>query len=581
MSSANASATSKQADDRDFGVLDRNSLSSEDLRLENNPSKASFIDQDHSNSRPQETAQMSSMFVAKCIVKGETEKALPTTFEVCKEHDIDTTNVTFCYSADDISNSPHNSYEDLKAPLEGGYGWVCCVCVTLIMFSTWGANSAFGVFLAYFFNNGVFLHATKFDYALIAGMTVAFGQGLAPLAMVLTRILGCKMPMYAGIVVLFLGFFLASFATKLWHLYVTQGVLVGISIALLYAPATTIIPGWFFKKRSLAIGVSLMGTGAGGVTYSLAVNKLIGETGHHYWALRMMAIVCSITLVVSVTLLKERNPSTPTGLSSLSKVRQQFEIVYSLQVSKMPNVLLLAVWFAFALFAYNLMIFTLSPYGVAKGLNSKQASLLTTSLNASQCLGRPVMGFLGDRIGKLNVTVILTTCLTVFMFAFWLNCHSFLQLLFFSICVGSCVGVANVMSTVLVADMVNVDYFLPAWSLVNAAGAPFLLVCEVVAQALVVERPTQNPYLHTQVFAGLCFSAALLLIMLLREFKVRKVLQEGLKTTEFEIEDCLKGARGDRNLELKNFVEEQELLGNLLTRGAKGFLRRMFYPVKV
>lgn len=473
----------------------------------------------------------------------------------------------------------NRSTENLDLPPDGGYGWVCCVCVTFIMFSSWGANSAFGVFLAYYFNSGVFPGASKYDYALIAGMSVAFGQGCAPLAMVLARIKGCKYPMYLGICLLFVGFLLGSFATKLWQLYVTQGVLVGISIALLYAPATTIIPGWFLKKRSSAIGLSLVGTGAGGVTYSLAVNKLIEETGHQYWPLRMLAIACTITCIVSTVLLKQRNPPKPAGLKSLSGILQQFKAVFSFKVTRQYNVIMLTVWFAFALFGYNLMVFTISPYGVAKGLSARQASLLTTTLNAAQCFGRPSMGFLGDKIGRMNVTVILTTCLTIFMFAFWLNCQGFLELLFFAICVGSCVGVANVMSTVLVADMVEPEHFLPAWSLVNSAGAPFLLVCEVVAQAMVDTNNHVNPYLHTQIFAGLCFFCALVLICILRELKVRNILQDRLKVANLHLEQIWT-SESDEDSKV-SLWEKKQKYDILLTKSPRYFFYRMFYPMKV
>ena len=299
-----------------------------------------------------------------------------------------------------------------------------------------------------------------------------------------TKIFGCKPPMYAGIAMLFCGFMLASFATKLWQLYLTQGVLVGFSIALLYAPSTTVIPGWFTQRRSLAVGMSLVGTGAGGITYSLSVSEIIQKHGHHAWALRMMAISCTATCVLATLLLKPFNAPDAVGVKSWLAASKEFKKIFCLRVAKIYSVDLVSLWFVFALFGYNLMIFTLSPYAVAMGLTPHQASLLTTSMNAAQTFGRPVMGYLGDKFGRVNTTVVLTAVLTIFVFAFWLTCHTFIQLLMFSICMGSCVGVGNVMSTVLVADLVQPADFLAAWSLVNALGSPFLLNCEIIAQAL-------------------------------------------------------------------------------------------------
>ncbi|KAL3229726.1 putative transporter ESBP6 [Nakaseomyces bracarensis] len=410
---------------------------------------------------------------------------------------------------------------ELDLPPDGGYGWVCAFCVFLVMFSTWGCNSGFGVFLGFYLNNDTYPGASKYDYAFTAGLTVFLGQGLAPFVMVLMRVIGLKPTMLFGDALLLAGFLLASFSKKIWQLYLTQGVLAGAAISLVFVPATAVIPGWFLKRRAIAMGISLLGTGAGGVTYGLAVNKMIQNDGNTRWALRILAITCSISIIVATALIKERKPFKPVGLKHPSLIKDQFILMFRINLIQKPYVLLIATWFAFALFAYNLMIFTLSPYAIARGMSSHDAATLTAILNGSQAIGRPCMGFAGDKFGRTNVTIVLTCCLSIFMYAFWIPAHTMVQLIFFSICVGSCVGVANVMSTVLIADMAGPKDFLPAWAFVNYAGCPLLLFTEVIAQALTVPSHKSNPYLHTQVFAGSCFTFALFLACLLREYIVR------------------------------------------------------------
>jgi hypothetical protein len=48
---------------------------------------------------------------------------------------------------------------------------------------------------------------------------------------------------------------LASFATELWQIYLTQGLLYGIGGAFVFAPSISLPPQWFVKYRSLATGV--------------------------------------------------------------------------------------------------------------------------------------------------------------------------------------------------------------------------------------------------------------------------------------------------------------------------------------
>jgi MFS family permease len=80
------------------------------------------------------------------------------------------------------------------------------------------------------------------DYALIGGFNFAFALLVAPLATIMTRRIGVRAPMFGGVVVLSGGFAAASFSSRIWHLYLTQGLCIGIGIGLLYIPATAVVP---------------------------------------------------------------------------------------------------------------------------------------------------------------------------------------------------------------------------------------------------------------------------------------------------------------------------------------------------
>lgn len=51
----------------------------------------------------------------------------------------------------------------------------------------------------------------------------------------------------------------ASWATKVWQLIVLQGVLCGLSGAVLYTPVLLWLNGWFHMKRGLATGIIFSG----------------------------------------------------------------------------------------------------------------------------------------------------------------------------------------------------------------------------------------------------------------------------------------------------------------------------------
>ena len=501
----------------------------------------------------------------------------------------------------------------LDLPPDKGYAWVASFNCWLVMFNTWGCNAAFGVFLSFFLNNDVFPGANRYDYALVAGMSVAMGQVFAPPALICMRLLGVRPVVLFGAVLMCVGFVLASYSVKYWQLLMTQGVMVGISLAFSGAPLLTILPGWFLKWRAVAIGAALFGTGAGGVTYALAVNKMIQDHGDTKLCFQMLAITCSVSVGICVLLARTRTPVTAPGPRNWALIKSEIHRMFQLRVFIQPKVILIALWFTLSLFGYNLMIFTLSPYAVARGMTQHQGSSLTAIMNGAQSIGRPLMGLAGDRYGRANLTVLMTIILTILMYGFWLPAHTYVQLIFFSIMVGCCVGVANVMNTVLLADMVGPGDFLPAWAFVNSAPSPALLCSEIVAQALTDDKRPSNPYRHTQIFAGCCFCAALILIFLLREIAVENKLKlrqmetlEKVKKKEKLGEDSqvgrsgshtgdqerLEGEVGDGKIkgvkEQEAVEEDWELLNKrrdryevLLGRGPWKYFMRMFYPIKV
>lgn len=483
----------------------------------------------------------------------------------------------------------NKSTGQLELPPDKGYAWVVVFSVFLIMFNTWGCNSAFGVFLSFYLNNGVYKGATKYDYAIIAGLTVCLGQGACPIGILIMRIIGMKPTMLIGTVCLLAGFLLAAFSTRLWELYMTQGVLIGFSIALIFSPATTVLPGWFLKKRAVSMGISLLGTGAGGVTFGLASQRMISNHGNTRLCYVMLAVVNTVCVVIAIILVKSRKPVKSAGLH-WAKIKIEVHRLFDWKVIRQPQVPLICIWFTLALLGYNLMVFTLASYAVARGMTAHQGSSLTAILNGAQVVGRPVMGLLGDRVGRANITIILTMVITIYLFVFWILAHTYVQLIFFSIMIGSCIGVANVMNTVLIADLVKPPEFLAAWSFVNYAGAPVLLCCELFAQAL-VKKNMKNPYLYSQIFAGCCFVCALIMIFILREYIVNIKLTRRQEENNLKLSQWSEGrANSDSEVSTdnKSSSESWEVIEHrrdkynlLLGSGVKKYFMRMLYPMKV
>lgn len=117
------------------------------------------------------------------------------------------------------------------------------------------APESYGVYLAYYIDCNHFAGATPLDYAFIGGIELGSALPIAPLCTILTRELGRVAVMSAGVLMFARGFIAASFASKIWHLYLKQGLLVGLGIGCLFIPATAVVPQWFLRRRSLVCGL--------------------------------------------------------------------------------------------------------------------------------------------------------------------------------------------------------------------------------------------------------------------------------------------------------------------------------------
>lgn len=65
----------------------------------------------------------------------------------------------------------------------------------------------------------------------------------------------------AGLVIMTISLVASSFASRVSHLILTQGVLYAIGGSMLYTPTVIFLDEWFIKRKGFAFGVMWAGTG--------------------------------------------------------------------------------------------------------------------------------------------------------------------------------------------------------------------------------------------------------------------------------------------------------------------------------
>lgn len=91
--------------------------------------------------------------------------------------------------------------------------------------------------------------------------------------------------------------------SKIWHLYLTQGVMFGVGASFIFFPCMQGPQEWFTTRRGLAVGLSMCGSGVGGLLFSNICQAAINSIGYQ-WSLRIAGFVCFAFLLVSAILVK-------------------------------------------------------------------------------------------------------------------------------------------------------------------------------------------------------------------------------------------------------------------------------------
>ncbi|XP_066268283.1 monocarboxylate transporter 13-like [Branchiostoma lanceolatum] len=162
-----------------------------------------------------------------------------------------------------------------EAP-DGGWGWFVVLSSFLSHTAIWGTLKSFGVFFTYI------LHAFGEDaestawISSIQGALTMFGS--LPTG-ALCNVFGCRAVVMAGSLMATVGLLSSMFVTSLPVMYLTAGLITGLGFSFMYTPCITMVGRYFKKRRALANGLGLSGSGVGTFAFPPVFQLLIDHYG--------------------------------------------------------------------------------------------------------------------------------------------------------------------------------------------------------------------------------------------------------------------------------------------------------------
>ncbi|KAI5209056.1 MFS general substrate transporter [Aureobasidium subglaciale] len=390
----------------------------------------------------------------------------------------------------------------------GGYGWVNVACVCIINGHTWGLNSSYGVFLAYYLANNVFPGATYLEFAFVGSLSIACALLVSPVATVFTRKFGTKTTLFTGVAFETASLIGASFASQIWQLFLSQGVCFGFGMGFLFVGSVGVVPQWFTTKRSLANGIATAGSGLGGLIYSLATGAMIPSIGLA-WAFRVLGIVACVVNGLCAMLVKDRNKAIGSS-----------QLAFDMQLFKRTEYLLLLGYGWFSMLAYVVLLFSLANFARSVGLTATQASTVSAIFNLGQAIGRPPIGYFSDSIGRINMATLMTFVSGLFVLVIWTNAKSFGLLIFYAIFGGSVAGTFWTTIAPVTAEVVGLRNVPSA---LNICWLVLVIPCTFSEPIGLEIVSFDGGYLGAQLFTGFMYIGAAACALLLRSWKIAEV----------------------------------------------------------
>ena len=224
---------------------------------------------------------------------------------------------------------------------------------------------------------------------------------------------------FAGGVILSLGFFLASFVTSdyAWLLWVTYGVMGGIGMGFSYSTTIACAQKWYPHKKGLVTGIIVSALGFGGVVFTPIVEYVIsafGGTGiGESKAFMVLSAIFLVVCSVGSLFIKEAPEGYLVNAASSNAAAQKpAKSITTSEMLRTTQFYLLTITFLFACMGGLMMIGFAKPIAVAKGL-AETATIGVLAISMFNSIGRLFWGAMSDKLGQINTLIILLSITAV------------------------------------------------------------------------------------------------------------------------------------------------------------------------
>jgi len=198
---------------------------------------------------------------------------------------------------------------------------------------------------------------------------------------------------------------LSAYASSLWALYFTYGILGGFGTGIIYVGIIGLMVRWFPDRRGLATGLAAAGYGFGAVFTSFPIDSMIKSAGYAQTFI-VWGIIQGVIGVLAAQWLRVP-PENYQAATAVTGTAQQTRRSYSpREMLKSPVFYLLFLMMSMMSTSGLMVVFNVGPFakdfGVANlpVLGMAALPLSLTLSRVTNGLTRPFFGWVSDHIGR-------------------------------------------------------------------------------------------------------------------------------------------------------------------------------------
>ncbi|XP_052782558.1 monocarboxylate transporter 13-like isoform X1 [Mya arenaria] len=158
--------------------------------------------------------------------------------------------------------------------VDRGWAWVVAACSFALHVMTYGLAWSTGVYQVIFLEAFV---QPKSVTAWAGSLPTAVMYAIGPIASMLSIKYGFRPVIIGGGLLTSAGLCLSYFATSLYYLFFTFGLLTGAGLGIVYIPSISAISYYFDEKVTLASGIAASGVGVGNIVYPALIRWLVNK----------------------------------------------------------------------------------------------------------------------------------------------------------------------------------------------------------------------------------------------------------------------------------------------------------------